>query len=50
MVLELLLDVLGLLLKVLDLSWRSWTCPDVLLKDVFLFLCFMFLSVLKVSV
>ncbi len=27
MVLELLLDVLVMLLEVLDLSWRSWTCP-----------------------
>ena len=27
MVLELLLDVLEMLLELLDLSWRSWTCP-----------------------
>ena len=26
MVLELLLDVLEVLLEVLDLSWRSWSC------------------------
>ena len=25
--LEVLLDVLEMLLEVLDLSWRSWTCP-----------------------
>ncbi len=26
-VLEELLDVLEMLLEVLDLSWRSWSCP-----------------------
>ena len=28
MVLELLPDVLDTLLELLDLSWRSWTCPE----------------------